>query len=83
MLLRGVACVDFSVSLHSPTTILRKQVLVATDVLARGIDVPAVTLVVNYEIPVLWDKETAYRKRICFYQSSVVASGINSFSSGR
>ncbi|CAD7940190.1 unnamed protein product [Amoebophrya sp. A25] len=27
------------------------KVLVATDVLARGIDVPAVTLVVNYELP--------------------------------
>ncbi|CAD7936202.1 unnamed protein product [Amoebophrya sp. A120] len=30
------------------------KVLVATDVLARGIDVPAVTLVVNYEIPTIW-----------------------------
>jgi ATP-dependent RNA helicase DDX19/DBP5 len=28
------------------------KVLIATDVLARGIDVPAVTLVVNYELPV-------------------------------
>jgi ATP-dependent RNA helicase DDX19/DBP5 len=27
------------------------KVLIATDVLARGIDVPAVTLVVNYELP--------------------------------
>merc|ERR1712113_320177 len=27
------------------------RVLLATDVLARGIDVPAVTLVVNYELP--------------------------------
>lgn len=27
------------------------RVLIATDVLARGIDVPAVTLVVNYELP--------------------------------
>ena len=31
------------------------KVLVATDVLSRGIDVPAVTLVVNYEIPVEYD----------------------------
>jgi len=30
------------------------KVLVATDVLARGIDVPQVTLVVNYEVPVIW-----------------------------
>jgi len=30
------------------------KVLVATDVLARGIDVPAVTLVVNYEMPTSW-----------------------------
>ena len=34
------------------------KVLVATDVLSRGIDVPAVTLVVNYEIPVEYEKET-------------------------
>eukprot|EP00392_Amoebophrya_sp_AT5.2_P000834 g836.t1 len=34
------------------------KVLVATDVLARGIDVPAVTLVVNYEIPVAWSHGT-------------------------
>jgi superfamily II DNA/RNA helicase len=27
------------------------KVLIATDVLARGIDVPAVTLVINYELP--------------------------------
>merc|ERR1712139_140584 len=27
------------------------KVLISTDVLARGIDVPAVTLVVNYEMP--------------------------------
>merc|ERR550537_1678456 len=27
------------------------RVLIATDVLARGIDVPAVTLVVNYDVP--------------------------------
>eukprot|EP00959_Pyramimonas_sp_CCMP1952_P074160 1549759-Pyramimonas_sp.AAC.1 len=27
------------------------KVLISTDVLARGIDVPAVTLVVNYELP--------------------------------
>jgi len=30
------------------------KVLIATDVLSRGIDVPAVTLVVNYEIPTAW-----------------------------
>lgn len=30
------------------------KVLIATDVLARGIDVAAVTLVVNYEIPTQW-----------------------------
>merc|ERR1712003_175287 len=28
------------------------KVLISTDVLARGIDVPAVTLVVNYDLPV-------------------------------
>ena len=27
------------------------KVLISTDVLSRGIDVPAVTLVVNYELP--------------------------------
>merc|ERR1712032_1610626 len=32
------------------------KVLISTDVLARGIDVPAVTLVVNYELPVLFGK---------------------------
>ena len=31
------------------------KVLIATDVLARGIDVPAVTLVVNYELPINYD----------------------------
>lgn len=30
------------------------RVLIATDVLSRGIDVPQVTLVVNYELPVNW-----------------------------
>merc|ERR1712139_110899 len=32
------------------------RVLIATDVLARGIDVPAVTLVVNYELPMAWNR---------------------------
>jgi len=31
------------------------KVLVATDVLSRGIDVPAVTLVVNFELPISFD----------------------------
>jgi ATP-dependent RNA helicase DDX19/DBP5 len=31
------------------------KVLIATDVLARGIDVPAVTLVVNYDLPINYD----------------------------
>lgn len=31
------------------------KVLISTDVLARGIDVPAVTLVVNYELPINYD----------------------------
>ena len=31
------------------------KVLIATDVLARGIDVPAVTLVVNYELPINYE----------------------------
>jgi len=30
------------------------KVLIATDVLSRGIDVPAVTLVVNFEMPTSW-----------------------------
>ena len=30
------------------------KVLIATDVLSRGIDVPQVTLVVNYELPLQW-----------------------------
>lgn len=30
------------------------KVLICTDVLARGIDVPQVTLVVNYELPLLF-----------------------------
>eukprot|EP00933_Yihiella_yeosuensis_P070896 TRINITY_DN79061_c0_g1_i1.p1 TRINITY_DN79061_c0_g1~~TRINITY_DN79061_c0_g1_i1.p1 ORF type:complete len:483 (+),score=110.49 TRINITY_DN79061_c0_g1_i1:137-1585(+) len=32
------------------------KVLISTDVLARGIDVPAVTLVVNYELPQMYGK---------------------------
>ena len=31
------------------------KVLISTDVLARGIDVPAVTLVINYELPLLYE----------------------------
>jgi ATP-dependent RNA helicase DDX19/DBP5 len=31
------------------------KVLIATDVLARGIDVPAVTLVINYELPINYE----------------------------
>merc|ERR1712187_119981 len=34
------------------------KVLIATDVLSRGIDVPAVTLVVNYDIPVEYQEGT-------------------------
>merc|ERR1712203_334001 len=33
------------------------KVLISTDVLARGIDVPAVTLVVNYELPTFYGKK--------------------------
>lgn len=32
------------------------KVLVATDVLSRGIDVPAVTLVVNYQLPLMFEE---------------------------
>ena len=32
------------------------KVLIATDVLARGIDVPAVTLVINYELPLVYEQ---------------------------
>ncbi|CAE8581808.1 unnamed protein product [Polarella glacialis] len=35
------------------------RVLIATDVLARGIDVPQVTLVVNYEMPVSYQSRGA------------------------
>ena len=40
----------------------------ATDVLARGIDVPAVTLVVNYEVPVLFEQGTRYRTGVLFFE---------------
>merc|ERR1719311_315935 len=42
------------------------KVLIATDVLSRGIDVPAVTLVVNYDIPVKgsWPEFETYQHRI-------------------
>jgi len=33
------------------------KVLIATDVLARGIDVPAVTLVINYHMPVSYQSK--------------------------
>merc|ERR1712003_238828 len=36
------------------------KVLIATDVLARGIDVPAVTLVVNFELPLARNREPEY-----------------------
>jgi len=39
------------------------KVLIATDVLARGIDIPAVTLVVNYELPIKWAQGVAYQDR--------------------
>ena len=39
------------------------KVLIATDVLARGIDVPAVTLVINYELPVQWEQGVRYDQR--------------------
>jgi len=32
------------------------KVLIATDVLARGIDIQAVTLVINYELPLKWEQ---------------------------
>merc|ERR1712113_220906 len=32
------------------------RVLISTDVLSRGIDVPAVTLVVNYELPIQYNQ---------------------------
>merc|ERR1719326_267804 len=34
------------------------KVLVATDVLSRGIDVPQVTLVVNYGLPLMYERES-------------------------
>merc|ERR1711959_206126 len=34
------------------------KVLVATDVLARGIDVPSVTMVVNFDIPLMFSVGT-------------------------
>merc|ERR1719401_2610040 len=40
------------------------KVLIATDVLARGIDVPAVTLVVNFELPVSYNQEPDYETYI-------------------
>eukprot|EP00397_Hematodinium_sp_SG-2012_P023963 GEMP01024940.1.p1 GENE.GEMP01024940.1~~GEMP01024940.1.p1 ORF type:complete len:473 (+),score=83.43 GEMP01024940.1:122-1540(+) len=40
------------------------RVLVATDVLSRGIDVPAVTLVINYELPLDFSSGTNYRNRL-------------------
>eukprot|EP01053_Blabericola_migrator_P000634 Blabericola_migrator_1__633@NODE_1158_length_5254_cov_72_579719_g788_i0_p2_GENE_NODE_1158_length_5254_cov_72_579719_g788_i0NODE_1158_length_5254_cov_72_579719_g788_i0_p2_ORF_typecomplete_len475_score71_21DEAD/PF00270_29/1_3e29DEAD/PF00270_29/26Helicase_C/PF00271_31/2_8e25ResIII/PF04851_15/1_5e07ResIII/PF04851_15/4_8e03ERCC3_RAD25_C/PF16203_5/6_2e05AAA_19/PF13245_6/0_0071Flavi_DEAD/PF07652_14/0_2Flavi_DEAD/PF07652_14/3_4e02Helicase_RecD/PF05127_14/0_075UvrDhelicase/PF00580_21/0_046Glutaredoxin2_C len=36
------------------------RVLVTTDLLSRGIDVPAVTLVINYELPTEKDKSAQY-----------------------
>lgn len=40
------------------------RVLISTDVLARGIDVPAVTLVVNYELPMSWGKKPEFQTYI-------------------
>merc|ERR1719263_1931998 len=34
------------------------KVLVATDVLSRGIDVPSVTMVVNFDLPLTFDTST-------------------------
>jgi ATP-dependent RNA helicase DDX19/DBP5 len=38
------------------------KVLISTDVLARGIDVPAVTLVINYELPINYDRVASGQK---------------------
>lgn len=40
------------------------RVLISTDVLARGIDVPAVTLVVNYELPMGWNRKPDFQTYI-------------------
>merc|ERR1712039_239523 len=40
------------------------RVLIATDVLSRGTDVPQVTLVVNYELPVMGSMMEAYLHRV-------------------
>merc|ERR1712070_672299 len=40
------------------------RVLIATDVLARGIDVPAVTLVVNYELPMARNRKPEFQTYI-------------------
>lgn len=43
------------------------KVLISTDVLARGIDVPAVTLVINYELPINYESSGgADRKSVNF-----------------
>lgn len=42
------------------------KVLICTDVLARGIDVPQVTLVINYELPMSYSgAKTAELKSVC------------------
>jgi superfamily II DNA/RNA helicase len=45
-------CIKVRVTVHSTVCVAVKiRVLVATDVAARGIDVPAITHVVNYDLP--------------------------------
>lgn len=40
---------EFAAAARNPLV----QVLITTNVLARGVDVPAVTLVVNYDLPIM------------------------------
>ncbi len=49
--------------------------LIATDLLARGIDIPGMNMVVNFDVPYMKDKDGFYKAQIAEYLHRIGRTG--------